>query len=260
MAVAAAVPGRVKANNQVKKRISEMATAKPLVQPIDVNFSLKDKTYDALKQAIMSMNIYAGADEPRLDERQLSQDLGVSRTPIREAICRLEEEGLVRTVPRKGAFIVRKTKQEIVEMITVWAALESMAARLATVHASDDEISTLRTMFATFENNQLQAKIDEYSGANIRFHQALLKMSHSDLLIRMTENLFMHMRSIRMRTISEGNRASRSIIDHMHIIEALEQRDTELAERLARQHTLDLAAHVEENVHYLDSDGQPPNR
>ena len=70
----------------------------------------------------------------------------------------------------------------------------------------------------------------------------------------------MHMRSIRMRTISEGNRASRSIIDHMHIIEALEQRDTELAERLARQHTLDLAEHVEENVHYLDSDGQPPNR
>ena len=145
-------------------------------------------------------------------------------------------------------------------MITVWAALERVAARLATLHASDDEISTLRTMFATFENNQLQAKIDEYSGANIRFHQALLKMSHSGLLIRMTENLLMHMRSIRMRTISEGNRASRSIIDHMHIIEALEQRDTELAERLARQHTLDLAEHVEENVHYLDSDGQPPNR
>ncbi len=60
------------------------------------------------------------------------------------------------------------------------------------------------------------------------------------------------MRSIRRRTIGESNRAERSIIDHMHIIEAIENRDTELAERLVRQHSLDLAAHVEENVHYLD--------
>ena len=229
-----------------------MNVARPAVQPIDANFSLKDRTYDALKQAITSMNIYTDAEELRLDERRLAEDLGVSRTPIREAICRLEQEGLVRTVPRKGAFIVRKTKREIVEMITVWAALESMAARLITVNASDAEIATLRTMFATFENNQVRAKIDEYSEANVRFHQALLNMSHCETLSRLTENLFVHMRSIRMRTISESNRASRSIIDHMHIIEALERRETELAERLARQHTLDLAAHVEQYVDYLD--------
>ncbi len=224
----------------------------PAVRPLEVDFSLKDKTYDALKRAITSMNIYANAEEPRLDERQLAEDFGVSRTPIREAICRLEQEGLVRTVPRKGAFIVRKTKREILEMITVWAALESMAARLITVNASDAEISTLRNMFATFENDQVRAKIDEYSEANIRFHQALLNMSHCETLSRMTENLFVHMRSIRMRTISESNRASRSIIDHMHIIEALERRETELAESLVRQHTLDLAAHVEQYVDYLD--------
>ncbi len=229
-----------------------MNVARPAVQPIDAIFSLKDRTYDALKQAITSMNIYTDAEEPRLDERRLAEDLGVSRTPIREAICRLEQEGLVRTVPRKGAFIVRKTKSEILEMITVWAALESMAARLITVNASDAEIATLRTMFATFENNQVQAKIDEYSEANVRFHQALLNMAHCETLSRLTENLFVHMRSIRMRTISESNRASRSIIDHMHIIEALERRDTELAETLARQHTLDLAAHVEQYVDYLD--------
>ncbi len=229
-----------------------MAVVLPAVRPLDVDFSLKDKTYDALKRAITSMNIYADAEEPRLDERRLAEDLGVSRTPIREAICRLEQEGLVRTVPRKGAFIVRKTKREIVEMITVWAALESMAARLITVNAGDGEIATLRNMFATFENDQVRAKIDEYSEANVRFHQALLNMSHCETLSRLTENLFVHMRSIRMRTISESNRASRSIIDHMHIIEALERRQTELAERLARQHTLDLAAHVEQYVDYLD--------
>jgi len=231
-----------------------MNVVRAVVQPIDVNFSLKDKTYEALKQAIASMNIYARPGEPRLDERQLSKDLGVSRTPIREAIARLEQEGFLRTVPRRGVFIVRKSKREIIEMITVWAALESMAARLITLHASDEEIASLRRMFATFDDDKdrVNAEIDEYSETNISFHQALLKMSHSELLNRMTENLFIHMRSIRQQTIAEDDRASRSIIDHMNIIEALEARDTELAERLTRQHTLDLAAHVEKNVHYLD--------
>ena len=229
-----------------------MSNVQALVRPLQVDTSLTNKAYDALKGAIASMNIYQDGTEQRLDERQLSAALGVSRTPIREALVRLEQEGLVRNVPRKGAFVVRKSKRQVVEMIVVWAALESMAARLVTENATDAEIASLRQMFATFENDQVEAKIDEYSETNIRFHQALLKMSGSDLIAHMTESLFIHMGAIRMRTIAEDNRASRSIIDHMNIIEALEARDTELAERLARQHTLDLAAHVEKNARYLD--------
>ena len=226
-----------------------MATADLALQPIDT-LSLKERIYEALKQSITAMNIYADSEEPRLDERRLAEKLGVSRTPLREAIARLEQEGLVRTVPRRGVFVVRKTKREILEMITVWAALESMAARLITLNANDDEIASLRTMFATFENNQVQAKIDEYSEANIRFHQAILRAGKCDLLIRMTENLFIHMRAIRMRTIAEDDRANRSIIDHMNIIEAIEQRKTDLAERLVREHTMDLAMHVQHNVNF----------
>ena len=227
-------------------------TARLEVQPLDVNFSLKDKVYHALRDAIMSMNIYAEPVEPRLDERQLSMDLGVSRTPIRDAISRLEQEGFVRVVQRKGVFVMRKTKGEILEMITVWAALESMAARLITLHASDTEISELRQMFATFENNQLWAKIDEYSETNIRFHHKLLQLGKNDLIQQLSDNLFAHMRSIRLSTIGQDGRMERSIIDHMHIIEALERRETARAEELTRQHTLDLATHVEQHVHYLD--------
>ncbi|NKB57964.1 MAG: FCD domain-containing protein [Alphaproteobacteria bacterium] len=223
-----------------------------IVQPIEDVQTLKDRTYDALKQAITEMDIYANPEEPRLDERELSAQLGVSRTPIREAIARLEQEGLVRIAPRKGVFVVRKPKHEVLQMITVWAALESMAARLITLHASDEEIASLRTLFATFEGDQAQANIDEYSDHNIRFHQAIIRLSKCDLLVDMADNLFIHMRAIRAKTISEDDRVSRSIIDHMNIIEALEQRNTELAEKLARQHTLDLAVHVEKNVHYLD--------
>ena len=77
------------------------------------------------------MDIYDHDREIRLDERQLSDKLGVSRTPIREALTLLEQEGFIRLQPRRGIFVVRKTKTEIVEMIQVWAALESMAARMA---------------------------------------------------------------------------------------------------------------------------------
>lgn len=229
-----------------------MSTVRLQVPPIDLTFSLKDRIYDALKETIAGMNIYDGTDEPRLDERRLSEELGVSRTPIREALARLEQEGLVRTVPRRGVFVARKTKAEILEMITVWAALESMAARLITEKATDEEIASLRTLFATMEDDAAQACIDEYSDKNIRFHQAIIRLSKSQLLERMTGTLFIHMRAIRARTIGENNRVQRSIIDHMNIIKALEDRDADLAERLSREHTLGLAAHVDKNVTYLD--------
>ena len=229
-----------------------MASPSLVVAPIEANYSLKDRIYDRLKQAIAEMNIYAEDAQLRLDERELSEQLAISRTPIREALARLEQEGLVRIVPRKGVFIVRKSKGEILEMITVWAALESMAARLVTERASADEIASLRRLFTTFEDGQAQANIDEYSDTNIRFHQQIVTLARCQLIEVMTDTLFIHMRSIRARTIGENNRAGRSIIDHLHIIEALEQRDAELAERLVREHTLNLRRHVEKNVSYLE--------
>jgi DNA-binding GntR family transcriptional regulator len=230
---------------------ADVATPRLDVKPIDTQSSFRTQAYQALKQAITSVNIYAQRHEIRLDERQLSQDLGVSRTPIREAMTLLEQEGFVKTLPRRGIFVVRKTKREIVEMIQVWAALESLAARLITLNASDEEIATLRHLFDHFQDESPEGQLDEYSEANIRFHQAIIRMSGSQLIIDMTENLFIHVRAIRQVTISQDNRAARSIVDHMKIIEALERRDTELAERLTRQHTLDLAAHVETHCSFL---------
>ncbi|HSM20049.1 MAG TPA: GntR family transcriptional regulator [Hyphomicrobiales bacterium] len=219
-------------------------TARIRLRPIDTSPSLKERIYTTLKQAITSPNTYMPGAELRLDERELSQRLRISRTPIREALARLEQEGLVRIVPRKGVFIARKNKAEILEMITVWAALESMAARLATEQASDREISDLRTLFTTFKGDEIRANIDEYSEQNIRFHQAILEMSKCALLKRIADGLFLHMRAIRHRTMAEGDRVSRSIVDHLHIIEALEARNADLAERLVREHTLNLHAHV----------------
>ena len=229
-----------------------MSEARLVVAPIDGRETFKDKAYVALRNVIISSDIYRSRTDIRLDERQLAQDFGISRTPVREAMAQLEREGFVRSVPRRGIYVVRKNKREVIELIQAWAALESMAARLITETASDDDIAGLRRMFATFEGDKLHAKLDEYSEVNIRFHQSLIELSGNQALIQLAENLFTHMRMIRGATIGEDDRVERSIRDHMNIIRALEARDTERAEDLVRQHALGLANHVAQHADYLD--------
>jgi DNA-binding GntR family transcriptional regulator len=208
--------------------------------------SFKTKAYEALKQAILRMDIYTTPEPVMLDERALSDKLGVSRTPIREAIAMLEQEGLVKAVPRRGIIVVRRTKAEIVDMIRAWAALESMAARLITIVARKRDIAALREVFKEFGPDRLpQDHIDEYSRANIVFHQALISLSESPVLVDMTNDILIHVRGYRQLTIGRKERIAASLPEHLAMIEALEARDTELAEKLARDHTLRLAAYVE---------------
>lgn len=240
---------RGRAGNAVR---TPAGVERPTLAPIEESPSFKHKAYTALKTAIVAMDIYRSREEIRLDERKLAQDFGISRTPVREAMAQLESEGFVRSVPRRGIYVVRKTKQEVIEMITAWAALESMAARLITQAATDEEIAGLREMFAAFIDGKLRAHLDEYSDANIEFHQTIIRLSKNQVLIDLAANLFTHMRMIRRTTIGEKDRADRSIKDHMAIIEALEARNTKRAEELVRDHALGLADHVAKFADYLD--------
>ena len=223
----------VRARNRpspVGAQVASNVAAQPALGPIDATPSFKHKAYAALKNAIVAMDIYRSRDDIRLDERKLALDFGISRTPVREAMAQLESEGFVRLVPRRGIYVVRKTKREVIEMITAWAALESMAARLITQVATEEEIAGLRRMFATFKNGKLRAHLDEYSDVNIEFHQSIIKLSHNAVLIDLAENLFTHMRMIRRKTIVEQDRA----------------------EKLVRDHALGLADHVSRFADYLD--------
>ncbi len=229
--------------------------------PLKQDAVLKSRVYDALRQAILSMDVYASAEAPKLDERKLADELGVSRTPVREALSRLEQEGLVRNIPRRGSFVVRKSKREIVEIIEVWAALESIAARLVTLHVSDDELASFKRRWETtvksVQDTGSRSKesktvaIDEYSESNIRFHEEIMAMAGNEKLLETGQSLFVHMHAIRSATIHQSDRTTRSIIDHGLIIDSLVARRTEVAERMVRDHALELADHVRENIDYL---------
>ena len=229
------------------------------VEPLEVSVGLRRQACDAIKRAITEMDIYGHAGEIRLDERQLSQDLGVSRTPIREALSVLEQEGFVRTLPRRGVVVLRKTKREVVEMITVWAALESMAARLAAPRITPAEVAALRALVEAFDDDPT-GHISEYSHANMEFHKAIIRMGGVGLMSSLTENLFVHMRAVRAVTMTQDNRAQRSIVDHREIIAALAAHDADRAERLVRDHTMGLAAHVERFLNLSHEVGEVETR
>ena len=230
------------------ERASENATVMLDIEPMKPELTFKKRAYTALKKAITAMDPYGTPEPVWLDERQLSEQLGVSRTPVREAIAMLEHEGFVRSVPRRGIVVVRKSLREIVEAIEAWAALESMAARLAAHHASMADIKGLRTLFESFgDQHPPSSFVSEYSAANIAFHQRLIELGGSELLVDLTANLLLHVRGIRQLSIGKTERIARSFDEHLGIIDALERRDADLAERLSKEHTLGLAAYVEKH-------------
>jgi len=230
------------------ERPTEALVVPPLPQ---AGTSVGQLAYDALRNAILALDVYDPEADLRLDEKTLAADLGVSRTPVREALARLEHEGLVRILPRRGVYIVRKSKAEIVEMMVAWAGVESIAARLACERASDEDISSLRRLFATFEDGEMHSRLDEYSRANLSFHSRIVELGSNPVISSMAEGLLVHVRAIRRRTITDDDRAERSIVDHRQIIEAIEARDAELAETLVRDHALDLARHVDATIQHL---------
>jgi DNA-binding GntR family transcriptional regulator len=246
---------------QSRPRPARRGTERLVLKTVTAEATLTSRAYDILREAIAEMPIYDGTDEDcRLDERALAEGLGISRTPVREALLRLETEGVVRAVPRKGVYVIRKTKAEIIEVILASAALEAMAARLAAERATDEEIADLAARFPEFGGSSRlrpagdkrpAVPLNEYSQLNLDFHQRIVELAHSELFSGLISRLQIHMRAVRQGTIGDEDRMAHSVVDHAHILEALEARDADAVEARVRQHAVDLAEHVRLNVSHL---------
>ncbi len=222
------------------------------LQPLDSGPTLKEHVYKALREAILDADIYSAGADWRLDERAMAQRLGISRTPLRDALTRLEHEGLVKVLARKGVFLRRRSRTEIVEMITVWAALESMAARLACENASNSGIDGLRALGAVCAPGSAKIRLSEYSEANIEFHRTIMNLSGCDALIKAADRLFTHLRPVRRRAMRDASRTGRSVEDHIAIVEAITARDADRAGELVRGHTMRLGDYISRTWQHLD--------
>ncbi len=206
---------------------------------------LSEKAYDAIKEYILTTDLRDQPQSSKLDEKELVAQLKVSRTPVREAFNRLAAEGFLEVVPYRGVFIVRKSKKEIISILMVRATLEGMSARLATHNFSREDFARMRAMFTPFLDSTLEKQRYEFSQANIKFHEFILKRSDCGILIDIAKTLYDHMRFIRFRTSGFLPRLESALAQHLELIDLFEKRDSDKAERLMR-------AHIEESAQYLD--------
>jgi DNA-binding GntR family transcriptional regulator len=206
--------------------------------------SFKMQAYLALKGSIMEMDIYGQRGEIRIDDREVCQMLGISRTPVREALILLEHEGFVRTVPRHGVVVARKSRTQIADMILVWAALEGMAARLAATLATETDLAQLAERFPPGGAGSLDSAAD--------LHQLLVQLSRCALIGDLTRNLAPHMRAIHRLEQADEAQAALAAAMRNAVIAALTARDGGRAKSLILDHHFDLNQHIQRTCDFLD--------
>jgi DNA-binding GntR family transcriptional regulator len=215
-----------------------------MIRKIMTKRNLKEVVYQRLKKWIISQEVLPGM---RLREEELAVKLGVSRTPIREAINRLHQEGIVVVIPRRGAYVAHITREEIIENLLIREVLEGLAARLAAESISSSILSEMRACITPFTEKDLLSDLEDYSQANVQFHRMIISSSKCKKLINLINNLFDQMDMVRLRTISAPGRAEKSLIEHLDILDALEKKDGIRAETLIRAHIQDLRKTVSES-------------
>ena len=200
---------------------------------------LRDRAYEAIKAAILSLSLKPG--EP-LVERTLAARLGISKTPIRGALVKLEREGLVTMVPFKGAIVARIYKDDIREIFQLREALEGLAARLAAPMFSEADYAEGRKLLLAAEQAFQEERYAECSQVGHGLHDLILRRADNIRLRSIVRNLDDHLQRFRLISAEIPGRLARSSQEHVQILEALRARDPALAERLMREHLLGVLA------------------
>lgn len=210
--------------------------------------SLRGRVFQRLREDILS-GVYQEHEELR--EVTIGEELGVSRTPVREALRQLELEGLVKIIPNKGAYVTGITRKDVADIYKIRSMLEGMCARWATKHITEKQIEELEEVLLLSEfhlqkrSGEQAEQVTELDG---KFHRILYEASDSRILEHVLSDFHKYVQMARAMSIGEKNRAEKSIQEHREILEAIKKHDGELAEKLANRHILNVMKnlHLEE--------------
>jgi len=191
---------------------------------------LREIVFETLREAIITGVLKPGE---RLMEVQLAEEMGVSRTPVREAIRKLELENFVVMVPRKGAYVADISTKDIVDVFEIRAALETLAAGLAAERITDEELEELQRILVL---NAESKTLEELVTVDTKFHDVLYRASRNERLVQIISNLREQIQRFRSTTLATPGRMKNTLEEHKRIVDAVSERNVALAQRLAQEH------------------------
>ncbi|HOO28024.1 MAG TPA: GntR family transcriptional regulator [Lachnospiraceae bacterium] len=200
---------------------------------IDEYLPLRDVVFNTLRQGILTGELKPGE---RLMEIHLANRLGVSRTPIREAIRMLELEGLVTMIPRRGAEVARISKQDLRDVLELRRALDSLAIRLACERITDEEKIALKEAALEFERSTKTKDATMIAQADVHFHDIILRASKNNRLIQTVNHLAERVYRYRLEYIKDAKNHRRLIEEHAEILQCVGQGDAEAAQTASEAH------------------------
>ena len=197
--------------------------------------SLHTEVADRVRMRILAQDLAPGA---RIDEIGLAAALGISRTPLREALKVLASEGFVSLVAGKGAYVTELSPADVDELFPVMAMLEGRCAHDAVARMTADDLDRLRALHELLEQHAASGDVTAYYAVNSEFHQAIERQAGNPWLIRVTAELRRFLRLSRGRQLTVPGRLQQSLREHRRILQALARRDASAAERLMAGHLL----------------------
>ncbi|MEI3339256.1 MAG: GntR family transcriptional regulator [Eubacterium sp.] len=200
---------------------------------MDAYLPLRDVVFQTLRAAILKGELKPGE---RLMELQLAAKLGVSRTPIREAIRMLEQEGLAVTIPRKGAEVAKMTEKDMEDVLLIRCSLEDLAVRLSCDKISAAELQELRIAMEDFEKKTKSDNVVEIAKADVTFHDILYKAADNPKLLLLLNNLREQMYRYRVEYLKDKNIYGRLIEEHRQMYDAIMSKDKERVADYVEKH------------------------
>ena len=208
---------------------------------MDAYLPLRDVVFNTLREAILKGELKPGE---RLMELQLAAKLGVSRTPIREAIRMLEQEGLAVTIPRRGAEVAKMTEKDMNDVLQVREALDELAVSIACELITEEELEKLEKATQDFEKALVTGDIKQIAEADIEFHDIIYQASRNPKLVNILNNLREQIYRYRIQYLKDEKNYTNLLEEHREILEGLTKKDKELVESSMRRHVVNQAVAV----------------
>lgn len=203
------------------------------LSPVSSPASLEKLAYDAIKNAILTFQLRPGDS---LVESDLAHQLGISKTPVRDSLLRLEKEGLVVKIPFKGSYVAPISHESVIDLFEIRAVLEGLAARLAMPGVSPDDMAELARLIDLHEQALRSGSIAEAAGYNRKFHQTIIQHCTNERLLQILGNLDDHLQRFRLLSNYQRGTALKSVEEHRQILAAIKKQDGAEVELTMRQH------------------------